>query len=173
MATPQLLPIERIAARIYRIRDESVMLDADLAELYGVQTRVLNQAVNRNLERFPDDFLFRLSWEEFDSLRSQNVILKTEPASGRGRHRKHPPLAFTEHGIAMLSSVLRSKTAVQVNIAIMRTFVRIRRVLATHEDLARKVAQHDEEIGALFAHVRRLLNPPESPAKRRIGFPGA
>lgn len=161
--TDSLIPTERIASRIYLIRGEKVMLDSDLAELYGVPTKVLNQAVTRNRERFPGDFMFRLSDEEFADLRSQIVT-----SSWGGR--RNPPRAFTEHGVAMLSSVLRSKRAVEVNIAIMRTFVRLRRILATNEELARKVAQHDREIEALFKHVKALLQPPDPPKKPPIGF---
>jgi hypothetical protein len=160
-----IIPIERIAASIYVIRGQKVMLDADLAALYGVETRVFNQAVRRNRDRFPDDFLFQLTEEEAKALRSQIVTL--EP--GRGRYPKYAPLAFTEQGVAMLSSVLRSKRAVQVNISIMRAFVRIRQVLATSEELARKVAQHDRQIAVLFEHVQKLLAPP--PVKKNpIGF---
>lgn len=141
------------------------MLDADLAALYGVETKVLNQAVRRNKDRFPDDFMFQLTEEEAKGLRSQIVTLET----GRGRHSKYAALAFTEQGVAMLSSVIRSKRAVQVNIEIMRTFVRIRRILGTNEELARKVAQHDRQITVLFEHIGKMLAPP--PAKRKpIGF---
>ena len=134
-----LVPAERIASRIYLVRGETVMLDADLADLYGVTTAALNQQVKRNQERFPKDFAFQLSRDEFDSLMSQIVISN----AGRGGRRK-PPWAFTEQGVAMLSSVLRSKRAAQVNVAIMRTFVKLRRMLATNEALARKVARHDQ-----------------------------
>ena len=160
------IPIERIAAQIYLIRGQNVMLDGGLAALYGVETRVLNQAVTRNSERFPDDFMFRLSWDEYEALRSQNVILER---GGRGRHSKFTPRAFTREGVSMLSGVLRSPRAVEVNIAIMRAFARLREMLATNEELARKVAQHDQEIGILFEHVERLLEPPKT-KKRRIGF---
>ena len=159
----EIVPIEQIAASIYEIRGHRVMLDAALATLYGVETRVLNQAVRRNMERFPEDFLFELSEEELSNLTSQFVI-----SSWGGR--RHAALAFTEQGVAMLSSVLRSKRAIEVNIEIMRTFVRIRHVLAENSDLARKVAQHDEEITVLFDHVNNLLAPPP-PKKLAIGFP--
>ena len=139
------------------------MLDADLAGLYGVETKVLNQAVKRNRERFPVDFMFQLTREEFDVLTSQIVT-----SSWGGR--RYPPYAFTEHGVAMLASVLRSKRAIEVNIAIVRTFIRLRRMLATNEELARKVARHDQEIGILFDHIRQLMEPPDPPKKRRIGF---
>ena len=158
-----LIPIERIAAQIYLLRGQKVMFDFDLAKLYGVTTGALNQAVTRNRERFPEDFMFQLSKEEFEHLRSQFVI-----SSWGGR--RYPPRAFTQEGVAMLSGVLRSKRAVAVNIAIMRTFVRIRQTLETNEELARKVAVHDQKINLLFEHVRGLLESPESPEKSRIGF---
>jgi hypothetical protein len=157
-----IIPVERIASRIYRIRGENVMLDADLAELYGVPTKRLNEQVTRNLERFPPDFLFELTAEEFDDLRSQ---IATSSWGGR----RYLPRAFTEQ-VAMLSSVLRSKPAVQVNVAIVRTFVRLRRLLHANEQLARKVAEHDQQIAVLFEHVRTLLEPSEPPDKPRIGF---
>ena len=160
-----IVPIEQIAAQIYVIRGEQVMLDSDLAALYGVTTAALNQQVKRNTRRFPEDCAFQLTAEEFDALISQFVTSK----SGRGGRRK-APWVFTEQGVAMLSSVLRSDRAADVNLAIMRTFVRLRRMLASNEELARKVAQHDQEIGILFEHVQQLLEPPEPPKKRRIGF---
>ncbi len=160
--TDSLIPIERIASQIYVIRGRRVMLDSDLAALYEVPTKRLNEQVTRNRERFPEDFMFRLSAEEFSNLRSQ---IATSSWGGR----RVAPRAFTEQGVAMLSSVLRSKRAVQVNVAIMRTFVRLRQVLGTNEELARKVAQHDREIGVLFEHVKALLKPPD-PTKRPIGF---
>jgi len=145
------------------------MLDSDLATLYGVETRVLVQAVKRNIERFPDDFMFQLSKEEYEFLRSQTVTLKT----GRGRHRKYLPYAFTEQGIAMLSSVLRSEQAVQVNIAIMRTFVQLRQLTADHKALARRLRQleekYDKQFAVVFDAIRELMNPPE-PKKHPIGF---
>lgn len=141
------------------------MLDADLAALYEVQTKVFNQAVRRNGERFPEDFMFQLTREEAAALRSQIVTLE----KGRGRYPKYAPLAFTEQGVAMLSSILRSKRAVQVNVAIMRTFVKLREMLATNEELARKVAQHDRQIAVLFDHVQKMLAP--APAKKNpIGY---
>jgi hypothetical protein len=157
------IPVERIASRIYRIRAESVMLDADLAELYGVPTKRLNEQVSRNRQRFPQDFMFELTAEEFDHLRSQ---IATSSWGGR----RYLPRAFTEQGVAMLSSVLRSKRAAQVNVTIIRTFVRIRRMLSTNAELARKVAEHDQQIAVLFEHVRALLEPSEPSNKSRIGF---
>ncbi len=163
--TESLIPIERIASQIYLIRGQKVMLDSDLATLYGVMTGRLNEQVKRNLRRFPEDFAFQLTQEEFAALMSQNAISNT----GRGGRRK-PPRVFTEQGVAMLSSVLRSDRAADVNVAIMRTFVRLRQVLATNEGLARTVARHDREIETLFKHVKALLEPPDSPEKHPIGF---
>jgi ORF6N domain len=158
-----LIPVERVAAQMYVIRGQTVMFDADLAALYGVETRALVQAVKRNAERFPHDCMFQLTEKEAEHLRSHFVT-----SSWGGR--RYNPYAFTEHGVAMLSSVLRSKRAVEVNITIVRTFVRLRRILATHEDLARKVAQHDRQIAVLFDQVKHLLEPPPAPKKPPIGF---
>ena len=167
-----IVPVEWIEKKIYLIRGHKVMLDSDLAELYGVSVKVLNQAVKRNISRFPEDFMFQLTKEEYDSLRSQIVTLKT----GRGKHRKYLPYVFTEQGVAMLSSVLRSERAIQVNIAIMRVFVKLRQIFSTHKEIAyklteleRKVEKHDKEIKAIFDANRRLMIPPEKP-KRKIGF---
>jgi hypothetical protein len=160
-----VIPVERIASAIYLIRGQKVMLDRDLADLYGVETRTLIQAVKRNIERFPDDFMFQLTKEELENWRSQIVI--SNPDAKMGLRRQ--PYAFTESGVAMLSSVLRSKRAVQVNIMIMRTFVRIREMLATHRDVARKIEQHDHQIAILYEHVKRLLEPPKS-KKQKIGY---
>jgi hypothetical protein len=159
-----VVPIERIASAIYLIRGEKVMLDSDLAELYGVETRVLVQAVKRNIERFPDDFCFQLNNEEFQRLISQTVTSN----AGRGGRRK-PPWGFTEHGVLRLSGVLRSKRAAKVNIAIMRTYVLMRKMLATNEELARKVSEHDRHIANLYEHVEKLLAP-SSKKKRPIGY---
>ena len=165
MSDKAVIPIERIAEKIYLIRDEKVMLDSDLAALYGVETRVLVQAVKRNIERFPPHFMFQLSEEEFDYWISQ--IVMSNPSAKMGLRR--PPYAFTEQGVAMLSAVLRSKQAVQVSIAIMDTFVRLREMLATHKDIARKIEEHDRHIANLYAHVERLLRVPE-PKKNPIGY---
>jgi hypothetical protein len=158
-----IIPIERIASCIYLIRGKKVMLDADLAVLYQVETFNLNKAVKRNIDRFPEDFMFQLSRKEAENLTFQNGI-----SSWGGRRTL--PYAFTEQGVAMLSSVLRSKRAAQVNVAIIRTFVRLREILATNENLARKVAQHDRQIAILFEHVKNLLEPPPAPKKPPIGF---
>ncbi len=163
--SPSIIPIERIATGIYLIRDQKVMLDFQLAELYGVETRALVQAVKRNLDRFPDDFMFQLSKAELENWRSQ--IVTSNPAAKMGLRRA--PYAFTEQGVAMLSSVLRSKRAVLVNIAIMRTFVRLRQMLATHKDIARKIDQHDHDIAVLYDYVKKLLGPPAT-KKKPIGY---
>jgi hypothetical protein len=164
-----LVPAERIESHILLIRDHKVMLDEDLAALYEVEVKVLNQAVKRNTERFPEDFMFQLTAEEAARLRSQSVTLKT----GRGQHRKYVPYAFTEQGVAMLSSVLLSKRAVHVNVEIMRAFVRLRRMLATHDDLARKLdaleKKYDAQFKAVFDAIRQLMTSPE-PKRRQIGF---
>ncbi|MGE5664201.1 MAG: ORF6N domain-containing protein [Deltaproteobacteria bacterium] len=163
------LRTEDISERIHVIRGQRVMLDADLAELYGVSTKRMNEAVRRNATRFPEDFMFQLSREEDVSLRSQIATLKV----GRGQHRKFLPYAFTEQGVAMLSGVLHSPRAIQVNVAIMRVFVRMRRMLVSHEELARKVdsleKQYDEKFRMVFDAIRALMEPPKTP-RRRIGF---
>ena len=166
-----LVPVEVIERRIYLVRSQKVMIDSDLAELYQVPTKSLNLAVRRNSMRFPEDFMFQLSQEEADSLRFQTETSKT----GRGG-RRYLPYAFTEQGIAMLSSVLNSDRAVLVNIAIMRAFVKLREIMSTHKDLAHKIvalegkyAQHDQQIQIVFDAIRKLLQPAVSP-KRRMGF---
>lgn len=161
--TSSIIPVERIARCVYLIRGQKVMLDSDLADLYGVPTKALNQAITRNLDRFPNDFMFKLTASEFQNLRSQIVT------SSDWGGRRNPPRVFTEQGIAMLSSVLHSKQAIQINIGIMRTFVRLREMLATNEDLARKVSRHDQEIATLFHHIQRLLEPPKA-KKHPIGY---
>jgi len=158
--------METLAAQIYLIRGENVMLDADLAELYGVETSHLVRAMKRNKDRFPKDFCFQLTKKEVANLSCQTGI-------SRWGGRRYAPWAFTEHGVAMLSAILRSDQATRVSIGIVRTFVRLRRVLASNEELARKVAQHDDEIGVLFDHVKGLLAPPEPKLRKRIGFPQA
>jgi hypothetical protein len=142
------------------------MLDSDLAELYGVPTKVLNQAVSRNRDRFPEDFMFQLTKAELENWRSQ--IVTSNPTAKMGLRRS--PHVFTEHGVAMLSSVLRSKKAIQVNIAIIRTFVKIRQILASNRDLARKVQEHDRQIATLFDTVEKLLAPPAAAKKNPIGY---
>lgn len=169
---PSVLP--GIEQRIYIVRGLKVMFDRDLAALYGVPTSRLNEQVTRNRDRFPEDFMFRLTLEEAKQvlvLRSQNAILK------RGQHIKYAPYAFTQEGVAMLSSVLRSHRAVRVNIAIMRAFVKLREVAATHKDLTRKLdalekkyQRHDVQIKAIFDAIRKLIEGPAPRPTRRIGF---
>jgi hypothetical protein len=165
----QVIPAERIESRIFLIRGEKVILDSDLAELYGVEAKVLNQAVRRNHERFPEDFMFQLTVEEFANLRSQ-IVTSSSTHGGR----RYAPLVFTEQGVAMLSGLLNSERAVAVNIAIMRTFVRLRQLIATHADLARKLAQlesrYDEQFKAVFDAIRELMSPAEPRRKREMGF---
>ena len=160
------VPIEKIQNRILLIRGHKVMLSPDLAELYGVQAKVLIQAVKRNINRFPPDFMFQLSEEEFSNLRSQIVT------ANWGKIR-YPPYAFTEQGVAMLSSVLRSERAVRVNIEIMRAFVRLRRMLSSHAELAAKLEEleekYDTQFAVVFDAIRELMAPPEGP-RRKIGF---
>jgi phage regulator Rha-like protein len=182
----EIIRAERIENRIFLVRGQKVMLSTDLAELYEVESRTLMQAVKRNIERFPVDFMFQLTWEEVEdlrshfvtldadqnrqdrSIRSQFVILKP------GAHSKYLPYAFTEQGVAMLSSVLRSRRAIQVNVAIMRAFVKLREILATHKDLARKLDEmekkYDSQFKVVFEAIRALMAPPEHKQKGRIGF---
>lgn len=169
----EVAPAELIERRIHIIRGLRVMPDSDLADLYGVETRVLNQSVQRNPEWFPEDFTFQLTPQEFAALKSQTVTSN----EGRGGRRKLP-WAFTEHGIAMLSSVLNSQTAVRVNIQIIRTFVRLRRLLSTPgelvsqlQQLAETVQLHDRQIKAITDVLTKMMEPPpEPPKKGRIGF---
>lgn len=168
--------MERIERSILLIRGQKVMLDSDLAALYGVETRSLVQAVQRNKERFPEDFMFQLTDVEFANLRYQSgtTSLRSQIVISKARGgRRYPPYAFTEQGVAMLSSVLRSERAVQVNIEIMRAFVRLRQILASHADLARKLdaleKKYDAQFKAVFDAIRELMKPPE-PKRRRIGL---
>jgi hypothetical protein len=170
-ANKSVLTPAAIEAAIHIIRGQRVMLDSDLARLYGVTTTALNQAVHRNPERFPEDFSFVLTQQEFMNLISQNVISKT----GRGGRTKLP-IVFTEHGVAMLSSVLRSPTAVRVNIEIMRTFVKLRRLMATPGELVEQLTKladtvqfHDQQIKTIAQVLQQMLEKPVEP-KRRIGF---
>lgn len=163
-----LVPIERVEQHILLIRGHKVMLDRDLADLYEVETKAMNRAVQRNLARFPEDFMFQLTPDEFADLRRQSGT-----SSGWGG-RRYLPYAFTEQGVAMLSSVLNSPRAVQVNIQIMRTFVRLRQMLASNEDLARKLAalenKYDTQFKAVFDAIRQLMAPQHPPKRRQIGF---
>ncbi len=164
-----ILPISAISHKIYFVRKTRVMIDSDLAQLYGVTTSNLNQAVRRNHKRFPKDFMFQFTNKDTGVLRSQFAISNKE---GRGG-RRYSPFVFTEHGIAMLSSVLHSDRAVHVNIAIMRAFLQLRAMLATHQDLRRKIAEmekrYDSKFHAVFATLRQMLETP-IPPKRQIGF---
>ncbi len=168
MTKAEILAPDVVEKHILLIRGQKVMLDADLAKLYGVSTGRLNEQVRRNSKRFPGDFMFQLTAEEDQILKSQIAISR----SGHGGRRSRP-LAFTEQGVAMLSSVLNSERAIQVNIAIMRAFVRLRQLLATHKALAKKLeemeAKYDEQFRAVFEAIRELMTPPE-PRKRPIGF---
>jgi hypothetical protein len=161
---------ERIIDKIYLIRGKKVMLDRDLAELYGVETRRLKEQVNRNLERFPSHFMFELTKEENENLRSQNATLK------QGAFSKYLPYAFTEHGVLMLSNVLKSGRAIEMSIKIIDVFVKLREMLSTHKDillkleqLERKVTGHDGDIQLIFTALKKLLSPPQKP-RPRIGF---
>jgi phage regulator Rha-like protein len=178
-----IIPQERIENRIFFIRGKKVMFDSDLAWLYGVTTKRLNEQVKRNKKRFPDeDFMFQLTKNESDilvsqivtpseeSLRSQFATLKTS----RGKHRKYLPLVFTEQGVAMLSSVLNSERAIQVNIQIIKTFTRLRELVASNKEIREKLEQmekkYDVQFKVVFDALRQLLTPPEEPKKNRIGF---
>ena len=176
LSNTSLIPIERIEKAIYLIRGEKVMLDRDLANLYGVSTKVFNQAVKRHRDRFPPDFMFQLTIGEArewwlavnaNRLRSQTVTLK------RGQHLKHRPYAFTEHGILMLSSVLNSERAIQVNIEIMRAFVKLRQMLASNAELSRRLDElestYDRQFKVVFDAIRKLMSPPVRDRKE-IGF---
>ncbi len=181
----EIVPADQIASRIRNFRGEKVLLDFDLAALYGVETRVLNQAVKRNADRFPSDFMFQLSVEETEMI-SQRVTSSTGQtvsdssqivmSPGKHRGKRYRPYAFTEQGVAMLSSVLNSERAIKVNIAIMRAFVELRQILETNRELAKKfselerrVGKHDEEIDAILEAIRQLMAPPDRP-RREIGF---
>jgi aromatic ring-opening dioxygenase LigB subunit len=165
-----LILVERIERKILIIRGHKVMLDSDLAAMYGVGVKTLNQAVRRNSKRFPSDFMFQFTAQEYESLRSQFVTLE----AGRGKYRKYLPYAFTEHGVAMLSSVLRSERAVQVNISIMRVFGRLRRLLDTHKVLGRELAdlekKYDSHFRIVFEAIRELMEPVPGRGRRKIGF---
>src|SRR3972149_9274301 len=160
-AKKSVIPLEQIERRIFLLRGQKVLLSADLAELYGVETKVLVQAVKRNLDRFPDDFMFQLSPKELAVLRSQSVT--SNEKSGRGG-RRYPPYAFTEQGVAMLSSVLHSERAIHVNIEIMRAFVRLRRMVESVAELRRKVdaleQRYDAQFREVFDAIRALMEPP-------------
>jgi hypothetical protein len=178
------ISMEVVATRILLIRGKRVMLDRDLAQLYGVKTKVLLQSVKRNLRRFPEDFMFQLTKAEAESLRSQIVTLNDTivntgvTASKRGRHIKYLPFVFTEQGVAMQSCILNSERAIQMNIAIVRTFVRIRELFLKHKDLSdkldeleRKYQLHETDIQVIFQAIKKLLEPPpDEPPKPRFGM---
>lgn len=172
--TPLPVPAaEPVVERIYFIRAQRVMVDRDLAALYGVETRALVQAVKRNLGRFPADFMFQLSPEELENWRSQIVMSNSEAKMGLRR----PPYAFSEHGALQLASALNSRRAVEMSIVVVRAFVRLREVLATHKELAvelkkleRRLDLSDEAIAKLYEMIRKLMQEPPAPPKRRIGF---
>jgi phage regulator Rha-like protein len=165
--TRALVPIERITHSILLIRGQKVLLDEDLAELYGVETKLLNRAIKRNRDRFPEDFLFQLTLAEFKNLRFQF-------GTSRWGGRRYPPYAFTEHGAIMAATVLNTPRAVEMSVFVVRAFVRLRQMLATHADLARKLAalekRYDAQFKVVFDAIRELMIPPESKKKRPIGF---
>jgi hypothetical protein len=167
-----VIPDELVMYKSCLILGQKVILDRDLAELYGVETRTLNQAVKRNADRFPEDFMFQLTKAEWETLRSQFVILET----GRGKYPKYQPTAFTEQGVSMLSGVLNSETAIRVHIQIIRVFAKMRELLLTHKDILhqlekieKKLTGHDEDIQLVFQYLKKLLNPPQPP-RQKIGF---
>ena len=168
------MELQVIQSKIFEIRGHKVMLDFDLAELYEVETKVLKQSVRRNIERFPLDFMFELTFEEAKSLRSQNVTLE----AGKGKHSKYAPFAFTEQGVSMLSSVLRSKKAIEINISIMRVFVAIRQFALSHSELAFKLKEletkYDKQFSDIFEALNYLLQKDtiekEQKERRRIGY---
>ena len=166
-----IIPDELVMNKIYLIRGQKVMLDRDLAELYGVPTKAFKQAVRRNIDRFPEDFMFEMISEELENWRSQIVTSNSDKMGLR-----YPPFCFTEQGVAMLSSVLNSETAIHVNIRIIRVFTKMRELLLTHKDILlqlekieKKLSGHDEEIQLIFKYLKQLLNPPQPP-RRKIGF---
>ena len=170
-----LIPIENIAQKIYIIRDQRVMLDSDLAVFYGVQTKILNKAVNRNIERFPGNFMFQLSSDEYKSLRFQNGTLDLRFQNGTSSKdhggRRYLPYAFTEHGVVMLSSVLKGHKAAQVSIAVVNAFIKMREYLATHKQIIDKLKKHDENFVILFNVLKQLTDKPkEQTKKKQIGF---
>ncbi len=171
MSKSIVIPDEVVISKIYLIRGQKVMIDRDLAELYGVETRVLKQAVRRNIERFPEDFMFEMNKEEFDQWREENIT-----ASEDKQGLRYAPFCFTEQGVTMLSCVLNSKRAIEVNIQVIRIFTRLREMVLTHKDillkleqLERKVVQQDGDIKLIFRYLKELLNPKTEPM-RRIGY---
>jgi hypothetical protein len=167
-----IIPVENIEEKIFLIRGQRIMLDRDLAELYEVETRVLNQAVRRNIERFPDDFMFSLTREEI--MRISQIVTSCRPNTIGSLKFSKNVLVFTEQGVAMLSGVLNSQRAVQANIAIMRAFVKLREMIASHKDLAHKLAslekKYDAQFRVVFDAIRQVMNPLVPDKKRKIGF---
>jgi phage regulator Rha-like protein len=171
MSDKPLLPVESVISKILVMRNQKVILDRDLANLYNVETRSLKQAVRRNIKRFPEDFMFQLTKEEFMNWRSQTVMSTSDQKGLR-----YFPFAFTEQGVAMLSSVLKSERAIEVNILIMRAFVRLREIISTHKKVEEKLREidsnlkdHDDKILQIMQVINQLINPPE-PVKKKIGF---
>lgn len=167
MSSKELIPINSISNLIYLIRDQKVMLDQDIALLYGVETKRLNEQVKRNKDRFPNDFMFQLTKEEF-------VILKSQIATSSWGGRRTPPFAFTEQGIAMLSGILHSQRAIDVNISIMRTFVQLRSILASTQELSKRLnnleRKYDKNFKVVFDAIREIMQPDIPAKKRQIGF---
>jgi phage regulator Rha-like protein len=168
-----IIPDELVMSKIYLVRGQKIMLDSDLAEMYNVQTKRLKESVRRNASRFPVDFMFQLTSKEFKFLRPQIATLE----KGRGNHTKYLPFVFTEQGVSMLSSILNSKTAIRVNIQIIRVFTRMREMIMTHKDiwiqlekLEKKLAGHDIDLQLIFNHLKKFLIPPSQSSRRRIGF---
>jgi len=165
------IPDELVMTKIYRIRGQKVMLDRDLAELYGVETKRLKESVRRNINRFPEDFMFEMSANELENWRTQFATSKSDKQGLR-----YVPFCFTEQGVAMLSSILNSETAIRVNIQIIRVFTKMRELVLTHKDvllqlekIEKKLTNHDEDITLIFGYLKQLLNPPQPP-RRKIGF---
>ena len=171
------LVLPELIEKIFMIRGHKVMLDKDLAVLYDVETKQLTRQVRRNIKRFPEDFMFRLTKEEFLRCQFGTSSLGSQFATPKRGGRRYLPYVFTEQGVAMLSSILNSERAIQVNIAVMRVFVRLRQILSNHKELVhklkeleRKIEDHDEQIIAIFEAIRQLMEPPPEKPKRRIGF---
>lgn len=184
--THQAITDEKVVSKIYQIRGKRIMLDSDLAQMYNVDTKVLNQAVKRNMLRFPEDFMFTLTQSEWEHLRSQIVTSSAEEQLKVWGGRRTLPFAFTEQGIAMLSSILKSKTAILVNIQIIRVFTRMRELLSTHKETLLKLEKiekallgqhahlnkHDDDIESIFKVLKELFQPTQAPSRKRIGFKG-
>ena len=168
----QIIPMVLVEQKIYLVRGHKVMLDRDLAELYGAETRILNQAVRRNIERFPEDFMFALTREEI--MRISQIVISSAPDGRSDLKYSKNVMVFSEYGIAMLSSVLNSPRAIQVNIQIMRTFGRLREMISSNKDLSRRLDdlenKYDSQFKLVFDAIRQLMAPPDPPKKQKIGF---